>query len=185
MNRMLRFTSFILMLGISHCVFSDNLKETNKDLSSYTVNQKAIIEKNKQKFAVLKKYNLPMGSYVIGGSGPLGIRGIREIQDVDILVSNELRDDLIKKYGMVDDGKVKKIVFPKDEIEAFWEGSFYTQEKDKHAPTVKQVISRAEIIDGLPFESLDDSIYFKRKLNRPKDLEDIKSIEEWKSKHGI
>lgn len=71
-----------------------------------------IIKKNGQKFAVLKKYNLPIGKFVIGGSGSLGIRGIREINDIDILVS-------------------------------------------------------------------DDLIYFKRKMNRPKDLEDIKLIEKW------
>lgn len=117
----------------------------------------------------------------------MGIRGIRGINDIDILVSDDLRDDLIKKYGMVDDGKTKKITFPQGDIDAFWEGSFYTQKVDKQDPKVKDIISRAEMIDGLPFESLDDLIYFKRKMNRPKDLEDIKLIEKWKNdqNHGM
>ncbi len=161
-------------------------KDSNKALtsaSSYTIKENEIIMKNKQKFALLKKYNLPTGKYAIGGSGPLGIRGIREIHDIDILVSDDLRDDLIKKYSMVDDGKIKKIVFPKDDIEVFWEGSFYTQKNDPHDPKVKDIIKRADIIDGLPFESLDDSIYFKRKMGRPKDLEDIKLMEKWRREH--
>ena len=41
------------------------------------------------------------------------------------------------------------------------------------------MISRAEIIEGLPFLSLSDVLYFKRKMNRSKDLEDIRLIKEW------
>ena len=138
-----------------------------------------IKQKNQLKLNALKKYDLPIGQYAVSGSGPLGIRGLREIGDVDIIVSPQLRDILIAKYGMVDDGKVKKIVFPDDDIEALWEESFYTQPTDEHKPTVKDMISRAEIIEGLPFLSLSDVLYFKRKMNRSKDLEDIRLIKEW------
>lgn len=139
-------------------------------------------ETNMKKFAALKKYNLPIGEYAISGSGPLGVRDIREINDIDIVISPTLRDSLIEKYGVQDDGKVKKIVFSNDDIEAFWEGSFYSLKKDPKDPTTSDLITRAEIIDGLPFVSLEDTIFFKRKMNRPKDLEDIKLIEKWKNK---
>jgi hypothetical protein len=144
-------------------------------------NKVSILEKNNKKFSVLKKYNLPLGSYSIGGSGPLGIRGLREIRDIDILVLDGLRDDLIKKYGMIDDVKVKKVLFPEGDIEAFWEGSFEITDPDTAAPLVKDIIARAEIIDGLAFECLDDFLYFKRKMNREKDLIDIKLILEWEN----
>jgi hypothetical protein len=166
------FCSIILLLGTASSAFAEHVP---------TAAEQVIINKNKEKFAALKKYDLPAGQYAIGGSGPLGIRGIREIHDIDIIVSDELRDSLLQKYEYVDDGIVKKIVFPTDDIEAFWEGSFYTLKKDPEDPTIKAMISHAEIIDGLPFESLDDVMYYKRKMNRPKDLEDFKLIEKWKS----
>ncbi len=140
---------------------------------------------NQEKFAALKKYNLPLGQYAVTGSGPMGIRKLKVIGDIDIVVSPELRDTLIEKYGLTDDGKVKKVVFPEGHIEAFWNGSFYTQSKDKKAPTMAGIISRAEIIEGLPFASLADVLYFKNKMKRDKDLEDICLIEAWQRAAGI
>lgn len=138
---------------------------------------------NHQKFAALKNYNLPMGLYAIIGSGPLGIRDLREINDIDIIVTLTLRDKLIEKYEFSDDGKVKKVVFPDGNIEAFWEDSFYSLEKDKKMPSVERIISRAEIIEDLPFATLEDLLYFKRIWNRKKDLEDIRLIEKWQKQN--
>lgn len=140
---------------------------------------------NDQKFSALRKYNLPLGHYAVTGSGLLGILNLRKIGDIDIIVSPELRDTLIEKYSMADDGKVKKIVFREDDIEAFWEGSFYTQKIDVDAPTVADIISRAGIIEGLPFAALDDVLYFKYKMKRDKDLEDIRLIEKWQRTAGL
>lgn len=142
-----------------------------------------IKQNNQRRFAALKKYNLPIGQYAIGGSGPLGIRNLREIGDIDIIVSPQLQTILAAKYGVTDDGKIKKIVFPNDDIEAFWEGSFYSIPHDSNAPTIAEMIDQAEIIDGLPFESLKYVVYFKRKMNREKDLNDIFLIEEWQKTH--
>jgi len=137
---------------------------------------------NHSKFAALTKYNLPPGQFAITGSGPLGIRNLKKIGDIDIVVSPELCDILIEKYGVTDDGKVKKIIFPEDNIEAFWESSFYTQPKDPDAPTTADIITEAEIIEGLPFATLEVVLYFKNKMKRDKDLEDIRLVEEWQRK---
>jgi hypothetical protein len=139
---------------------------------------------NDVKFFALKEYHLPAGQYAIIGSGPLGIRNLREIGDIDIIVSLELRDHLIKMYGAVDTGQVKKIVFPDDNIEAFWEGSFYSYPADPNMPTMAHMIAHAEIIKGLPFQCLRDVLYFKRRMTRPKDLEDVRLIEEWQKKNS-
>lgn len=134
---------------------------------------------NQHKFEALRKFHLPINQYAISGSGPLGIRNLREIADIDIIVTPELRDTLAAKFGIVDDGEVKKIIFPRDDdIEAFWEGSFYTKPKDD-CPSIANRIAQAEIIDGLPFDILATVLYFKRKLKREKDLKDIQLIEEW------
>lgn len=134
---------------------------------------------NHQKFEALKKLKLPLDQYAITGSGPLGIRNLRKISDIDIVVSSELKNAITKKYGVTDDGKVQKVVFPGGSITAFWKGSFYTQPQDPQAPTTEEIILRAEIIEGLPFASLEDILYFKRKMKRDKDLNDIALVEKW------
>lgn len=179
MLRRFLFLKFF-MITLTGIGIDAKMQPVNAQRSESSLSQgEEIKQKNQLKFEVLKKHNLPIGQYVVSGSGPLGIRNIREIGDIDIIVSPQLRDVLIARYGMVDDGKVKKVVFPGVDIEAFWEGSFYTQPQQDHQPTVADMISRAEIIDGLPFLSLKDVLYFKRKMNRCKDLEDIRLIEEW------
>lgn len=146
-------------------------------------NTSEIKQKNQKRFSALKKLNLPIGQYAIIGSGPLGIRNLREIGDLDIIVGPELKEILAAKYGVTDDGQVKKIVFPEDDIEAFWQGSFYTKRNDDCAPTMAEIISQAEIIEGLPFESLESVLYFKRIMKREKDLKDILLIEQWMNIH--
>ncbi len=50
--------------------------------------------------------------------------GLRDINDIDIVVSLELWEVLSRKYGSVNMGSVTKIVFPDMDVEAFREGSF-------------------------------------------------------------
>ena len=132
---------------------------------------------NNEKFEKVRKLGLPLGHYAIIGSGPLGIRNIREIADIDMVVSAELQRTLAEKYGVTDNEKEKKIVFPGGDIEAFWEGSF-----DVPLVPVADTIREAEIIEGLPFQSLRALIQFKQKIGREKDLNDIRLIKEWQER---
>lgn len=136
-----------------------------------------IVQKNRHQFEAIKKLNLPLGHYAITGSGALGIRNLREIGDIDIIVSSELWDALTSKYGVIDENGVRRVVFPGSSIEAFGENSFYSEKDDKNAPTISDRIAQAEIIEGLPFESLEHVLYYKRKMGRSKDLNDILLIE--------
>lgn len=135
------------------------------------------VQKNQQQFADLKKLDLPAGHYAITGSGPLGIRNLRAIGDIDIIVSSELWDSLAAKFGIVDEDGLLKISFPGGNVEAFGERSFDSEENEHDAPTIPERIANAEMIEGLPFESLEYIIYFKRKMGREKDLNDIILIE--------
>ncbi len=137
---------------------------------------------NQEKFAILKGLNLPTNEYAITASGPLGIRNLREINDVDIIVTPKLWDSLASKYGVTDTGSVKKIIL-NEMIETFCEDSFYTDQKDPNAPTVAERISQREIIAELPFDSLENVLHYKRKLRRAKDLSDIFLIERFLSMH--
>lgn len=136
-----------------------------------------LIKNNKKKFESIKKLNLPKGEYAITGSGPLGIRNLKEINDIDIIVTSKLWDELVLKYGDVDQNNVKKIVILDSLIEIFYEDSFYNIPKEKDHLRVDQRIFESEIIEDLPFESLKNTLYYKYKMGREKDLKDINLIE--------
>lgn len=127
---------------------------------------------NQQKFAAVRKWGLPIGQYAITGSGAMGIRNLREIGDIDIIVSPELWKILAAKYGITDHKGVKKVIFPDGIVEALGESSY----SEKEGPTIAERIAQAEIIEGLPFELLEHVLYFKRKRGREKDLRDIQII---------
>lgn len=136
-----------------------------------------MVRKNQQKFSCLKQLNLPIDQYAITGSGALGIRNLKEIDDLDIIVTPALWNALAKQYCIVDENNIKKIILHTGIVEALGEESFYTEEKTKDVPSIVDRITHAEIIDQLPFESLEHVLYYKRKMGRDKDLNDIFIIE--------
>lgn len=143
-----------------------------------------ISAQNFQKFAAVKSLNLPIGQYAITGSGALGIRNLREIGDIDIIVTSELWDRLATTYEVIDVNGIIKIAFPDGIVEALREGSFYLEQSDPQAPTIAERIEQAEIIDGLPFELLEHVKYYKHKMGREKDWNDIVLIESWQKTQG-
>lgn len=101
-------------------------------------------ESNQEKFSALRKFKLPNDQYAITGSGPLGIRNLKAIGDIDIIVTPQLWDALAEMYGIIDENGVKKIAFPDGIVEAFGEDSFYTHPKDDQAPTIASRIAKAK-----------------------------------------
>ncbi len=165
-------------------IYDDGMKycEAKTDFVNKILNKiDNLIKNNQEKFNQARKLNLPIDQYAITGSGPLGIRNLKEINDIDMIVSYTLWNDLAVKYLVVEKNNVKKIIMPNAGIEIFCETSFNSQFKEKDEPTVTQRIKDAEIIDELPFESLKNTLYYKYKMSRNKDLKDIKIIEEWQT----
>ena len=137
-------------------------------------------QNNREKFSALRSFQLPIDQYAITGSGPLGIRNLKAIGDIDIIVTPKLWNELTEKYGVTDENGVRKIIFPGEVVEAFGEGSFYSAPSDPQAPSVASRIRDSEIIEGLPFDSIENVLYYKYKDRREKDLKDIALIEQWK-----
>jgi len=135
-------------------------------------------EHNRARFDVFRSLSLPLGEYAITGSGPMGIRDLREIHDIDAIVTQALWNSLSGKYRVVEDKQVKRIVIDEHDIEFFCDFSFLAGDP-QGAPSVSERIARAEVIDGLAFESLDHVLFFKRYMGRAKDLADIELIERW------
>ena len=49
---------------------------------------------NDAKFAEVRALKLPLDQYAITSSGPLGIRGVRQIGDIDLVLSDGLWSEL-------------------------------------------------------------------------------------------
>ena len=126
--------------------------------------------------AKVKSLNLPDGSYIVYGSAPLVVLGIRDVNDIDLLVSEKVYNQLEKK------GWKKVYKGPKDEplthdvfdVHKNWEFSGYS-------PNLSELLSRAIEVEGVAFASLDDVRKWKADWGRDKDLADIKLIDDYLS----
>jgi len=114
----------------------------------------------------LEALSLPKGKYAIFGSGPLAIRGIRESNDIDIIVKLELWQKLVEKYA---DKQVNEKLISIGNIEIYksWKPWF---------ENVNELIEQAEEINGLPFVKLDYVLQWKKEMGREKDLRDVELI---------
>jgi hypothetical protein len=130
---------------------------------------------NDAKFQFVRDLNLPLGQYAITSSGPMGVREIREIGDIDLIVDDDLWNSLCAAYPVTREHGVMKIRISQD-IEVLSEGSF-PEPEEAGQPSVAEQIAQADIIDGLPFVSLRHVLYFKRLMRREKDERDIAALE--------
>ncbi|MBN2095638.1 MAG: hypothetical protein JW727_06315 [Candidatus Aenigmarchaeota archaeon] len=118
----------------------------------------------------LKQLNLPMGEYAIFGSGPLAVRGVRESQDIDLVVKDGLWQELSQKYAP----EGRRIYVGNVEIYADW--SPWTD--------TGFLVDSAEIIEGMPYVRLEYVQEWKAYLSRDKDKADLKLIEKYLSEGG-
>ena len=124
--------------------------------------------------AKVKGLNLPKSSYVVFGGAPLTIAGIRESNDIDMMVTKEVLAQLEKagwkefKKGRDD----KPLTYDVFEAHDNWNFSSYN-------PTLEQLLASATVVDGIPFASLDEVRKWKMASGRPKDLADIELIDKY------
>lgn len=107
----------------------------------------------------------------------MAVRGLKEPNDLDIIVTKETYDSFRNKGGWIEklfhDGVSHYL--EKDGIE-LW---------DTWGPgdwDIAKLINTAEIIDGLPYVTLDHVLAWKEKNSRQKDMADIKKIKEYLAK---
>jgi len=125
----------------------------------------------------IKELNLPNDQYVVIGSGTMSVLGIREANDIDMSVTEELFRKLketgeweeLEKYGRP---FLKKDVFDINK-HLGWE---------KYSTTIQEANKSALFIEGIPFMNLDELIKFKYAMGREKDLKDIELIKEYQKK---
>lgn len=125
----------------------------------------------------VKSLGLLEGSYVVFGSCPMAAAGIRESNDIDMLVTKQVFDDLAKtgwprSHKDKFDNPLTKDVF---EIHYTWNFS-------KYSPTLEQLLATATVVDDIPFASLDEVRKWKAASGRLKDLKDIELIDKYFAK---
>ena len=130
------------------------------------------MNRNQQLFQRVKDLNLPIGEYAIFGSGPMGIRNLREMHDIDLIVSDRIFNEYLNKQGW----EIKEIYGYRDWLKN--ESLEIEMGRDWHEGwDVEGMIREADIIDGLPFVKLDYLIRWKKFFGREKDLKDVELIE--------
>jgi 2-phosphoglycerate kinase len=122
----------------------------------------------------VKALNLPKDSYCVFGSCPMAVAGIREANDIDLLVSKEVLAELRQRgwkevYKAADDVPVASDVF---EAHDHWNFSSYS-------PTLEYLLSTATVVDSVPFASLEEVKKWKTASDKPKHQEDVRLIDEY------
>ncbi len=118
----------------------------------------------------LKSLNLPNDKYAIYGSGPMAVRGIRDTSDLDLIVTDQVYEELKKKY---------KDSFNKNKIEI---GNIEIFSLSEFNYSIDNFWEKTELIEGVRFITLDYLIELKKCMGRPKDLRDIELIKKYQNK---
>lgn len=126
---------------------------------------------NNSLFQRIKKVQLPLGKYAFFGSVPLGVRGLRDCHDIDIVVTKDLWNELKKNWEM------RKI--PRGSQYLWNDGIELWKEWKPGQWNIQKLIDEAEIINGFPFVKLEYVIEWKRQYGREKDLKDIEIAEKF------
>lgn len=123
----------------------------------------------------VKRLDLPSGEYIVIGSGILGALGIREVGDIDLLVTPRVFEMLRDRgwtYEVAEYDGRKRDKLSSGSAEAFkdfWYGDVN--------PDPARMIAEAIFIKDIPFLSLEKLLEIKRAFSREKDLADICLIE--------
>jgi FlaA1/EpsC-like NDP-sugar epimerase len=124
-------------------------------------------------FKRLEELSFPLGEYVVIGSGALAARGIREANDLDIVVTDKLLQKLINSREYKEVIKDGRLFLENNDVDVT------TKLPESYSTSLKEAIKTADIINGYPFLNILETIKFKKVLGREKDYNDIKLINEY------
>ena len=119
----------------------------------------------------LKKLKLPADKFAVFGSGAMAIRGIRDSNDLDIIVKKDLWEKIDRKY-MARNNQGGVLI---GEIDVAKDWLPYFDDVD-------ELIDTADVINGVRFVKLEHVLKWKKAMAREKDKKDVKLIEEFLKK---
>ena len=121
----------------------------------------------------LRKLKLPADRFAVFGNGPLSVRGLKEANDLHIIVKKDIWDMLDRKfmarnnYGGIILGGVEVV---KDMLPWF--------------DNLDALIDSADIIGGIRYVKLEHVLKWKKDMKRDRDRKDIMLIEEFLNKQN-
>ena len=121
-----------------------------------------------------RELGLNVGEYALFGSVPLAACGIRESQDIDMLVTHEVYQRLKVQGWEVEVFPNGRKMLKKDCFEAGEDWNYGT-----YNPDPARLIKEADIIGGIPVVRLEEALAWKKAFGREKDLKDVKLIEKF------
>ena len=129
----------------------------------------------------VKSLHIPLEGYAVFGSALLEVLGIRKSNDIDLLVSKQLFDELEKtpewNKFTYDNGDVALKNHSDDKpIVAFYSCVWIPSCSEGE---VLQMIKNSIIIDNVNFVSLENTLKWKARLARDKDLKDVELIKNY------
>jgi|JI10StandDraft_1071094.scaffolds.fasta_scaffold05555_18 SulP family sulfate permease len=125
---------------------------------------------------MIKRLDPPSGSYVVIGGGVLEALGLRETNDVDLVVSERLYRHYRKKGWreyVQDDGK-RVLSHHGYQLMLTYVGK-----------SLKDLAAHAFLLHGVSFMSVSDLIACKKAVGREKDLEDVRLLQEFERRGKI
>ena len=123
----------------------------------------------------LKSLNLPKNNFAVIHSGVLAVRGIREANDLDIIVTKELWKKF-EKENPVQKNKLGYKIKLSANIEVMG-GRIDKQKEDWKF--IDEQIRHADVIRGIKYVRLSEVKKIKRILGRKEDLKDIRLIDDY------
>ena len=99
--------------------------------------------------------------------------GLRESNDIDLFVSPTAISTLIEK-GWVKNTNKPGLPYTYNAFEAYTSWDF-----GQYWPALQHLLKTADYIDGVPFASIEEVKKWKVTCNRPKDIRDVKLIDQF------
>ena len=122
---------------------------------------------------ILLEQDLDPQQYVVAGSVPLFVIGLREeVGDVDVVAVDEAWDKLCTVGKMGEYLGDARIVLPEG-VEVF---QGWLNAQNPGAFDAREMIESAKMVDGVPLVRLTDVMRTKEYMGRPKDILDLERL---------
>jgi hypothetical protein len=132
----------------------------------------------------LRQLNLPPDGYCLFGGCCLAIRDLRATEDIDLYVTKELYVKF-KESGWQETNEPGRLLRVTTEVEGVRVDAFIDSIGEGWQPKIQQYLDNPEIIEDYKFMPLSELYEWKTHVRRPKDIRDIKLIDEfWAKQQG-
>lgn len=161
------FSKMLHQYKVTHLIGSENIYDSLRSaVWSQPGTKRSVVD-------MVKRLDLSPRSYVVIGGGVLEVLGLRESIEADLVVSQRVYQDLRSRgwsEEVHDDGK-RVLSHRGYKIMTTFMGM-----------SLKRLSKSAFIAQEVRFMGLNDLIACKEKLGRPKDISDIKLIDQYKKR---